>query len=459
MRGATWLVLACAACSVDTRHLDRAVDTAPWSSREGARQVMAAEALPVLPERPDGPVSIDLATVLSLAGSSSLEIELARSSAREAAHTASAQAAKALPSFEPRIGYFNHQGQTQATAGGFLDVDKQNMSGGAGLTLVLNPGEAFFAAEAARRRADTADAIYRASVDATLRRAADAYFGLAVAEARLAISTDDVKAAEELARVERDRFEAGTGLEAAVSRATARVAESQGRLEGARGAVAASSADLVMVLSLEPGTMLVPDLADAVVLLQLVDASDLKPLLDRALVQHPQLAAADSAIAAASIEEDQTRWGWLLPELRAGASFDEFGHDFDRLEARENYSIDLSWQLHFGLPGLHRANKERHSQATLHRGAMRDRIAADVVKARARVLAATARIEADQRAVEAAEKTLDLMRVRHTEGTGLLLEVLDAQAALARSRNGLVTAIADHNRAQYSLLRAVGGPR
>lgn len=452
------LALVGAACAVDTRELDRPVDAGAWVERQRKTR-LPGDLLPASPaQRPDGPLAIDLAMVLRLCGANSLDIELARSEAREAAFAADAAAGRMLPFVTPRLGYFNHQGQTQATSGAFLDVDKQNMTAGAGVAVVLSPGEAWFEAAAARRRAELASASYRAGVDATLARAADAYFALAVAEARRAITADDARAAEETARVERDRLAAGAGLAATVARAEARVAEVEGLLAGVRGEVATRSAELVLALGLDPGTELVPDLADAVIVLELVDVEDLDVLLGRALARHPELAAADSAIAAAEIEAERTRWGWLLPELRASAEFDEFGREFGNLEARENYGVDLSWELHLGLPSRHRANVERRVRAGLQRAATRDRVAAGIVVARVRARAATARIGADRRAVEAARKTLELVRARHEAGAGLLLEVLDAQAALARARSDLVTAIADHNRAQYELLRAVGGP-
>jgi hypothetical protein len=145
----------------------------------------------------------------------------------------------------PRIGYFRHEGLTQDTGGAFLDVDKQNAFAGTGVAVVLQPSDAICRSLAARRRADAASALYRANIDATLLRAADAYFVLAESHAREAIARDDMRAAQELLRVEQARQEAGAGLPAAVARARARVAEAEGRLEAARGEVQADTAELV----------------------------------------------------------------------------------------------------------------------------------------------------------------------------------------------------------------------
>ena len=59
------------------------------------------------------------------------------------------------------------------------------------------------------RRANAASAAYRASVDATLLRAARIYFQLAASHARQGIAKDDTRAAQELVRIYRTE----TGIE------------------------------------------------------------------------------------------------------------------------------------------------------------------------------------------------------------------------------------------------------
>jgi outer membrane protein TolC len=461
-------------CSVDTSHLSEPVDVSRWATPARSEPFVKQEVLSRPPSAGPGtegaatehevlaPRSspIELVTVLRLAGSGAVDIDLARAAAMEAAHLAEAEQARALPFLAPRLDYFRHEGHIQDVGGVFFDVDKQNAFAGTGVAVVLQPAEAIYRSLAARRRADAASANYRANIDATLLRAAGAYFALAESHAREAIATDDVQAARELLRVEQVRQEAGAGLPAAVARARARVAEAEGQLEQARGEVEQDTAELVSVLSLEPGTVLLPSVADAVVTMELVDATEeAAPLLARAFSQHPEIAAARYSIEAAAAEEDQTRWGWLIPEIKAGATLDGFGPDFGGLADRENYFLGAQWKLDFGLPSRHEAHMQRHAQTTLRLQALRDRVAATVVKSRAQVLASKARVEAGRREVDAAVETLKLVQARHAEGTDLQLQVLDAQAALTRARLALVSAITDHNTAQYSLLRAVGGPR
>ena len=57
-----------------------------------------------------------------------------------------------------------------------------------------------------------------------------------------------------------------------------------------------------------------------------------------------------------------------------------------------------------------------------------------------------------------AEEAVQISQSRRAAGAALLIEELDAQEALIRARTELAEAMVEHNRAQYDLLRAVGGP-
>jgi outer membrane protein len=269
-----------------------------------------------------------------------------------------------------------------------------------------------------------------------------------------------LRAAQELLRIQQARETAGVALPASVARARARLAEAEGRLQGAIGEVTGNSAELSGLLNLRTDAQLAPQIADAVVLIKLVDAKESNDsLVALALHRNPELQAATSRISAASSEADLTRWGWLLPELRAGVTFDEFGSTFGNSNDRENYYAGLSWRLDFGMKARHSANVERQRQAELQAASVRNQLTATIYRLRAQTNAASARVDAGRREVDAAGESLRLVTAQHKEGIGLLLQVLDAQAALSRARINLVAAVGSHNVAQYSLLRAIGANR
>jgi outer membrane protein TolC len=291
-------------------------------------------------------------------------------------------------------------------------------------------------------------------------RAARTYFALATSAAQQAIAGDDLRAAEELVRIEQARESAGVALPASVARAQARFAEAEGRLQAAIGEVIGNSAELAGLLNLHTAAQLTPQISDAVALIELVDSNQShEALVTRALHLNPQLQAATSRIAAASSEADLTRWGWLLPELRAGVTIDEFGSTFGNTSDRENYYAGVSWRLDFGMSARHSANVERQIQAELQATNVRNQLVTTIHRLRAQIRTSAARVDAGRREVDAAAESLRLVTAQHKQGTGILLQVLDAQAAQSRARINLIAAVGSHNVAQYSLLRATGGSR
>ena len=466
----------CASCAADTSYLTKPVDITPWLRSETGEQLINPSLF--RPNAPSGSSNespapdmqgahaadkahpIDLAAVLKLAGSGAVDIDLARSRAKEAAHDAKVQQAQALPFLTPRARFFRHEGLNQNNAGLLFDVDRQTAVAGAGVDLVLQPSEAIYRSLAAAQRASAESAAYRARVDATLVRAARTYFALATSAAQQAIAGDDLRAAEELVRIEQARESAGVALPASVARAQARFAEAEGRLQAAIGEVIGNSAELAGLLNLHTAAQLTPQISDAVALIELVDSNQShEALVTRALHLNPQLQAATSRIAAASSEADLTRWGWLLPELRAGVTIDEFGSTFGNTSDRENYYAGVSWRLDFGMSARHSANVERQIQAELQATNVRNQLVTTIHRLRAQIRTSAARVDAGRREVDAAAESLRLVTAQHKQGTGILLQVLDAQAAQSRARINLIAAVGSHNVAQYSLLRATGGSR
>ena len=61
-----------------------------------------------------------------------------------------------------------------------------------------------------------------------------------------------------------------------------------------------------------------------------------------------------------------------------------------------------------------------------------------------------------QQALDLAQKTVQLTRERKSFGVGVVLENIQAEQELNRVRNDYFEAVAEHNKAQYGLARAIG---
>lgn len=66
------------------------------------------------------------------------------------------------------------------------------------------------------------------------------------------------------------------------------------------------------------------------------------------------------------------------------------------------------------------------------------------------------RIQAQQSTIEQAQRGYDISRIRYTEGTGSLLEINDAEVALARARVNRLSALLDYYSTRADYDRAVG---
>lgn len=434
------------------------VDSRAWVPRGGSMGVEDNVVPEAWTEPSELEYSIDLATTLRLCGARDLASKIARARAAEAGHLAQEAEYWYAPLLVPGVALTRYDGRIQNTRGEFLNVDKRSATAGGAVALELAAGEALFESLAAHRRAEAAVDVAQSIGQQAVVMAARRYFELAGRAAQVAVAADDVVFAEELLEVERARSRGGSGLPADEARAKARLAEAEQALGLARGYAELAAAALVEQLHLEPGLKLVPNPVEAGRLLELVDADiELRELIGRALARHPELRAAGHEISARRAEVDQATWGWLVPEVRAGAALDGLGLDLGNLEEREEYFVGVSWRLGLGLPARQAAAEERLRQSSLTEAVVRDRLSANVVRARVMVHTAKSSLAAARQAVTAAEELLTAMQARYENGAALLLEVLDARGVLSRARTSVLQAIAEHNMAQYALLGALGG--
>ena len=69
----------------------------------------------------------------------------------------------------------------------------------------------------------------------------------------------------------------------------------------------------------------------------------------------------------------------------------------------------------------------------------------------------SSQIQLAERNLATATEMLRLTRERKQYGVGIVLEDLQAQQAVTQARSDYITAVAENDKAQYALRRAVGG--
>ena len=89
---------------------------------------------------------------------------------------------------------------------------------------------------------------------------------------------------------------------------------------------------------------------------------------------------------------------------------------------------------------------------------LKDAVTSQVVVSITRVQSLWAQIALAERNLATATETLRLTRERKQYGVGIVLEDIQAQQDLTQARSDYFTALAEYNKAQYALNKAVGGP-
>lgn len=427
------------------------------------------------------PLPITLPTALQLAGVNPLDIAVAQARLQTAAAQFDRANVAWLPHLNLGVDYFRHDGQIQDIVGNVFTTSRSSFLVGGGPSLSFATAEAWFAPLAARQviRARQAD-IQAARNDSTLA-VAEAYFGVQQARGEVAGAADAARRAEDLVR-RAEQLAPGLVPTVEVSRARAELARRRQAVEAAYERWQVASADLTRLLRLDPATVAEP--AEAPDLrFDLIDPTcPPDALIPVALTSRPELASQQALVQATLVRLRQERVRPLVPSaiLRGvasqtpGLSSGYFGggvNDFvGNFGGRNSMDAQLVWQLDnlgFGNRAAVREREAENRLALLELFRTQDRVAAEVVQALARAKGAAnrAREAADgvRHAAETAERNLTGLGQTKRAGEQLVLvfrpqEAVAAVAALDQAYRDYYAAVADANRAQFRLYRALGHP-
>ncbi len=417
--------------------------------------------------RIDGPVTI--AQAVDLALDKSLRVKAASADARAAA----SMQREALAPFWPQLsanGYVNDQriGPNVYTSAGTTMARNYQVFGAdqnrdANVTLMyplFSGGRDYYGYKAATRRAEAArEGLRGTEVDVAMQARLDYIAALREAE-NLKVTRDLLRTVDERLRVTREQFDAGRVpryyvLRDETERANALQMEAmaQSRLEQAIVALKTTlGVDLASDVTLADQLQYTP--ASVSIETGIREASERHPDLKATIKQREAVAAEVRAAygnyfpqVALSYMYD---WAWMKPRTEPSSSSD-------------GYSVGLVVTLPL-FDGFARENALRTAKARLDRavqaeGLVRQQIAKDVNQAVLTLRAAETSVEASRRGLDQAEEEFRVVRERFTSGRGIQLEILDAQAAVARAGFNAVNALAEYQGALAMWLRATGRTR
>ena len=442
---------------------------------------------PPAPDATDKPLPINLPTALQLAGVRPLDIALASERIRVAAAQLERAQVLWLPTINLGVEYSRHDGEIQETPGQVFSTSRSSLQLGAGPVAVFALTDAIFAPLAQRQVVRAQEEGLQTARNDSLLAVAEAYFNVQQARGELAGAVDAARRTEEVVRRTEKLAAGGEGILADVDvvRARTEFARRDQALDTARERWRVASADLVRVLRLQPPALVEPlEVPHLRVTLVAVDkpVDDLIPL---ALTSRPELAAQQALVQATLLRLRQERLRPLIPSvLLRGASTNPslgtlaggyFGgginSNLSNFSARSDFDIQVLWELQnlgFGNRALVDQRRAENRLSVLDLFRLQDQVAAEVAQAYAQAQSAASRLSKAENglkdAVESANKNFEgLGQTKTASGKVIILvirpqEVVAAVQALALAYNDYYGAVADYNRAQFRLYRALGQP-
>jgi outer membrane protein TolC len=408
---------------------------------------------------------IDLPTALRLAGAQNLEIQIARERLKESEAERSSAVERFFPWVAPGIAYHRRDGVAQAVpAGTISDAHFQSYAPGVGLVAQLDLGDAIYRSLAAKQLVKASEHAVEAQRQNTVYDAARTYFELARARGLAEAAQAAVKTSQEYEQQLHEAVGTGLAFKGDELRIQTQTRQYQLTLRQTVEQQRVAAVDLARILRLDSQVELVPQDSGLARLTLFEPRTSAGDLVDQALRLRPELKQSSALISAAHEAQKGASYGPWIPTLNAQVFAGGLGGGPDggpdNFGAQGDYLVGLSWRV--GPGGLFdsgriNASKARLAGARLGDERLKDDITAEVVAGLARVQSLADQIRLAEDKLTAATETFRLTHERKQYGVGLVLEDLQAQQELERARADYINALAEYNKAQYGLSRAVGG--
>ncbi|NOY43211.1 MAG: TolC family protein [Planctomycetes bacterium] len=429
-----------------------------------------------------GVFPIDLANSLSLGGADNLQVRIARTQLYQAQAKHFEAKTLWLPSIRVGVGYNKHDGRLQETEGGVLEIGRNSLFYGGGLGLGdaplaagaggpprmfvnLSIADAYFKPLAASQEVAASGAAERVATNDSLAQIAIGYHSLVEAHGLLANANAAREMTQEMVGLVENFEREGFSSKTEVHRARTALADRRREVSDFQRETVVRSAELARILRLPAQVQLVP-VEEFVLPVDFVDMSmETDGMIAAAWQSRPEISQFAARREAACFRVQEEKWRPWIPSVQVGASAGGFGGgpstQFPTAAGRSDVDLIAVWELKnmgLGNVALQRQRRGQLHERVLDLEAIRDRIAAEVVAASADVASYRQQVGLAREAIESAQESYQLNEQRIRANEGLPIELLQSISALADARDAYTEAVANYNRAQYRLIRAMGNP-
>jgi outer membrane protein TolC len=410
------------------------------------------------------PQEIDLPSALRLAGGQNLDIRLARERLNEAKASKQSAVQQFFPWVAPGITYHRRDGLAQAVPSGIIsEAHFESYSPGVSLAAQISLGDAIYNSLAAKQLVKASDHALESQRQEALLLAAQGYFDLVKGYALVEVVNEAIRVSQDYEKQLHEAVAAGIAFKGDQLRVQSQTEHYRIALERALEQERVAGVNLSQVLHLDSRVALTPlDRGLAPMVLFSTNAS-MNSLVDQALRTRPELKESDASVAAAREAKNGAVYGPLIPSVGAQVYGGGLGGGPDggpsHFGAEGDYRVGLSWKI--GPGGLFdsgriNGSKARLASARISDSKLKDAVISQVVVGLVRVNSTAAQIRVAERNLATTTETFRLTRERKQYGVGIVLEDIQAQQAVTQARSDYVTAVAEHDKAQYALSRAVG---
>lgn len=421
---------------------------------------------------------INLETALDLAAGHNPQVAFAKERIRESFARLESARVLWVPSLRAGVNYNKHEGRIQDVQGNIIETSRNSLYNGFGAQAVgagspAVPGVLMnFHMKDSIFQPRIAEQIVGANCNASQAARNDALLETAIAYIDLlevcqlrAIVSETVANAEQLATLTQQFAKAGEGLQSDADRALAELSIRKFEVQRTIEQSKVQSVRLARLLSQDPQMLLSP--AEQVLApIELVDLnSDVASLVAQGLSTRPELTEHRYLVGEAIERLRREQYAPLVPSVLLGLSYGGngggLGSTFRNYGDRMDFDAAAFWEVrNLGL-GEQSARCEAQSrirQARYRQVQILDRVASEIVEAKTQVDSKQTQIDLAQAAITAARESYRRNSERIVAGQGLPIETQQSILALDQAQRLYATTVAEYNRAQFRLHRALGFP-
>ncbi len=427
-----------------------------------------AEDLIIVPARTTSSTNavslIDLPTALRLAGAQNLDIQIARQRLAEARANQESSVWQFFPAITPGVSYRRHDNLIQDVGGSIIPVHKEAYAVGPSLSGQLELGDAIYRNLASRQLVKAADYALESERQNAIVAAAQGYFDLVKAHSSVGVAREAIGISTNYSAQIEQAVGIGIAFKGDLLRVQVQTERDRLILRQAQEQQRVAAARLAQTLHLDSTVELVPPDDEAVPLSLIATNASLGSLVAQALGSRPELQESRALAEAARQAKKGARYGPLIPSVGAQVFVGGLGGGKDGSPSTfgesEDYLVTLGWRI--GPGGLFdrgriRATESRYEIAELIRAKLIDEITRQVIESQTRVQSQADQMDTARRAIQGAQETLRLTQGRKEFAVGVVLETIQAEQDLTRARLDYLNALAEYNKAQYALQKAIGG--